>query len=93
MDGKATVALRPLRAEDRSCFSGGATIRDRVLDLNHVTAEEHNAWFARIFGECAHLRRSDRQPGQIRFVRENGSLWAVSVYLMKEFTGKGLASR
>lgn len=96
MDGKATVALRPLRAEDRELLFRWRNDPWIVSlgSLNRtVTAEEHNAWFARIFGSddvrIFVVQIDGKDAGQIRFVRENGSLWAVSVYLMKEFTGKG----
>ena len=94
--GESAITLRPATIEDGDTVFGW---RNDPFILAHgsshraVGREEHQTWFAEtISGRDRRMfiiQAQDNAIGQIRFERENQHDGVVSVYLLREFTGRG----
>lgn len=94
--GRSEVSLRPLRESDCELlfrWRNDPWIVSLGSLNRRVSADEHNAWFERaIVGNDIRvfiIQTDDEDIGQIRFVRGQDSCWEVSIYLMKDHTGRG----
>lgn len=94
------IKIRPATIDDVEIvfkWRNDPFIVARASSQRLVQWDEHQEWFRKSVG--AHNRRifivqNSYQPiGQVRFDRLNESQCTISVYLLQEFTGKGVGIR
>lgn len=91
------VSISPVKADDRQMI---LEWRNTPFLVNlgssgrKVTWEEHRKWFDNILRDsdtALYIIFSGTDPaGQIRFERENEKTYIVTIYLLKQYTGKGM---
>lgn len=92
-----TIALRKAALEDMELlfkWRNDPWIVALGSTSSTVSWEEHKSWFKNTLSSAErqlYFITQDHLPlGQVRFDRENENWCEVSIYLMKEYTGKGL---
>lgn len=94
--GESAITLRPATMDDRDMVFGW---RNNPFVLAHGSShrevgwEEHQTWFAETISARNRrmfiIQEQGKPIGQIRFERENQQDCVVSVYVLREFTGRG----
>ena len=91
------VSIRPVRNDDmRMIFEWRNTPFLVKLGSSgkKVTWQEHCKWFDKILTDsdtALFIIYSGKDPaGQIRFEREKGETYIVTIYLISQYTGKGI---
>src|SRR5262245_8404459 len=95
-----TVVLRPATAADMALIFAWRN-RPEIVALSTsqriVTWEEHVAWYKSVLANPNRMmlliEHLDRPVGQIRFDRVTPAECNVTIYLLPEYTGKGLGVR
>ena len=90
------VSLRPATLDDAAMIFQWRNIPEIVaLGASNrlVEWEEHQQWFREVLagGHALHIILCDGQPaGQVRFDRKDSDTAEVSIYLLPEYTGRGI---
>jgi UDP-2,4-diacetamido-2,4,6-trideoxy-beta-L-altropyranose hydrolase len=94
--GESIISLRPATLDDQDMvfrWRNDPFILTHGSSCREVNQEEHQRWFAETV--VGHRRKmfivlKHANPiGQVRFDRENQQDCVISVYLLREFTGRG----